>query len=57
VEEKIALAREFSDSALPLFSSGRIRPVVERVFPFSEAREAHALMERNDTFGKVVLRW
>ncbi|HET7322204.1 MAG TPA: NAD(P)H-quinone oxidoreductase [Longimicrobiaceae bacterium] len=57
LEEKIALAREFSDSALPLFASGRIRPVVERVFPFSEIAEAHRLLETNETFGKVILRW
>jgi putative PIG3 family NAD(P)H quinone oxidoreductase len=57
LEEKIALAREFSDHVLPLFSSGRIRPVVDRVYPFSEIREAHAQMEENQSFGKIVLRW
>lgn len=57
LEEKIALAREFSDHVLPLFASGRIRPVVDRVVPFAEVQEAHRLMERNQTFGKVVLSW
>lgn len=57
LEEKIALAREFSDSVLPLLSSGRIRPVVDRVYPFAEIRAAHAQMEENDSFGKIVLRW
>ena len=57
LEEKIALARDFSAHALPLFASGRLRPVVDRVFGFDRVREAHALMESNDTFGKIVLRW
>ena len=57
LEEKIALAREFSRSVLPLFSSGRIRPVVDTVFPFSEIRAAHERMERNESFGKIVLKW
>ncbi|HEX6927238.1 MAG TPA: NAD(P)H-quinone oxidoreductase [Longimicrobiaceae bacterium] len=57
VEEKIALAREFSDSVLPLFASGRIKPVVDRVYPIEEIRQAHAVMEANQTFGKIVLRW
>ena len=57
IEEKIALAREFSDRMVSLFESGRLRPVVARVFDFSEIRAAHELLESNATFGKVVLRW
>lgn len=57
LEEKIALARDFSSSVLPLLASGRVRPVLETVLPFAEVREAHRLMEENRTFGKVVLTW
>lgn len=57
LEEKIALAREFSSTVLPLLSSGKIRPVIDRVYPFSEIADAHRQMERNDTFGKIVLTW
>ncbi|HEX2077338.1 MAG TPA: NAD(P)H-quinone oxidoreductase [Longimicrobium sp.] len=57
LEEKIALAREFSNSVLPLISSGRIRPVVDSVFPFDAIRAAHARMEENASFGKIVLTW
>jgi NADPH:quinone reductase len=57
LEEKIALAREFSDAVLPLFSSGRIKPVVDRVYRFSDVVEAHRAMEENRSFGKMVLTW
>ena len=57
LEEKITLAREFSARAVPLFEAGRLRPVVDRVFPFDEIRDAHELMESNQTFGKIVLSW
>jgi len=57
LEEKIALAREFSSRMVPLFDTGRLRPVVDRVFPFDQIRDAHELMESNQTFGKIVLRW
>lgn len=57
LEEKIELAREVSGRLVPMFDAGRLRPVVDRVFPFDEVREAHQLMESNQTFGKVVLRW
>ncbi len=57
LEEKIALAREFSERIIPFFDAGRLKPVVDRVFPFEEIRAAHELMESNKTFGKIVLRW
>ncbi|MGH7604583.1 MAG: NAD(P)H-quinone oxidoreductase [Gemmatimonadaceae bacterium] len=57
LEEKIALAREFDAKVVPLFEAGQLKPVVDRVFAFSEIRAAHDLMEANATFGKIVLRW
>ena len=57
LEEKITVARELSERIVPLFDAGRLKPVVDRVFPFAEIRAAHELMESNQTFGKIVLRW
>jgi NADPH2:quinone reductase len=57
IEEKIALAREFSERALNMFDDGRLKPVVDTVLPFERIAEAHALMQSNATFGKIVLRW
>jgi putative PIG3 family NAD(P)H quinone oxidoreductase len=57
LEEKITLARAFTDHVVPLFASGRVRPIIERVYSFTEIRAAHELMESDATFGKVVLRW
>lgn len=57
LEEKVAVAEAFRASALPLFEDGRLRPVVDRVFPFAEVGAAQAYMEENRNFGKVVLRW
>jgi NADPH:quinone reductase-like Zn-dependent oxidoreductase len=57
LEEKIAVAEAFSETALPLFTSGRLRPVLDRVYPFAEVGAAHEYMEGDRNFGKVVLRW
>ena len=57
LEEKVALTRAFEERALPLFADGRVRPVVDRIVPAAEAAEAHRLLEGNETFGKVLLRW
>ncbi|HEU0013512.1 MAG TPA: NAD(P)H-quinone oxidoreductase [Longimicrobium sp.] len=57
LEEKMALAREFSGAVLPLLSSGRVKPIVDRVMKFTEAKQAHEHMESNTSFGKIVLTW
>ena len=57
LEEKIAATRAFARDALPLVAAGRVRPVVDEVLPFERAREAHERLERNDSFGKLVLRF
>jgi putative PIG3 family NAD(P)H quinone oxidoreductase len=57
LEEKISLSRDGSDKMVPLFESGRLRPVIDRVFSFKQIRDAHRLMESDSNFGKIVLRW
>ena len=43
-------------SCLELARRGKITPLVYKVFPLSEAREAMATMERREHFGKIVLQ-
>lgn len=56
-EEKAILAREFERTVIPLFASGHLAPVLDRVFPASDAAEAHRYVEGNNTFGTIVLSW
>lgn len=56
VEEKIAATRRFAAEVVPLLASGRLAPVVDRVFDLDEIRAAHERLASNETFGKVVLR-
>jgi NADPH:quinone reductase-like Zn-dependent oxidoreductase len=41
---------------MKLVSAGRLKPVVDRVFPLAEAASAHAYLESGSQFGKVVLQ-
>lgn len=55
IEEKGAATRAFEKSVLPHIASGRIKVVVDRVYPLAEAAAAQAYMGANQNFGKVVL--
>jgi 2-desacetyl-2-hydroxyethyl bacteriochlorophyllide A dehydrogenase len=43
-------------TVMKLVAAGRLKPIVDRVFPLSEAVAAHAYLESGQQFGKVVLR-
>jgi zinc-binding alcohol dehydrogenase/oxidoreductase len=47
--------KEDFEGAYELVASGKARPVVDEVFPLSEARAAHERMEAGDQLGKIVL--
>ena len=57
LEEKATLMRAFEIHVLPLLATKQIRPVIDAVIPMSNIREAHASMDGNNTFGKLVLTW
>jgi NADPH:quinone reductase-like Zn-dependent oxidoreductase len=44
------------ESVYELVKSGRVKPVVDEVFPLSEAAAAHERLERGEQLGKIVLR-
>lgn len=52
---KLRLTRAFAEQALPRFETGELRPVVDRVFAWSEAAAAHRYMEENRNIGKIIL--
>ena len=41
---------------LRMFQGGKVRPVVDSVFPLPEAKEAERRLEEKGQFGKIVLR-
>ncbi len=55
--ERAEVARRFLAEVAPSLEAGRLGPVVAAVFPFEKIREAHAAMESNAVFGKIVLSW
>jgi putative PIG3 family NAD(P)H quinone oxidoreductase len=55
VEEKIHAAHMLEHELGPLFEDKKLVPVIEKVLPLERAREGHESMQKNETFGKIVL--
>ncbi|MGW3665484.1 NAD(P)H-quinone oxidoreductase [Streptomyces sp. NPDC005141] len=55
LSEKVAIVAAVREHVWPLIGSGRVRPVVDRKLPMSEAAEAHRVLEASGHIGKVLL--
>ncbi len=55
-EQRAVSARGFARDLLPALADGRIKPLVDRVYPFDELPAAKARMEANAHVGKIVVR-
>ena len=54
-DERAQCVQAAASDLLPALAAGRIRPLIDQVFPMSAIREAHARMESNQQVGKIVL--
>jgi putative PIG3 family NAD(P)H quinone oxidoreductase len=54
-EEKATATRLFAEQVVPLLADGKVRAVIDRTYKLREISEAHARMESNENFGKIVL--
>jgi NADPH2:quinone reductase len=43
------------DKALAAAAAGKIQAIIDRTMPLREAAEAHRILERNQTLGKIIL--
>jgi len=55
-EQRAVTVRGFTADILPFIAQGKIRPLVDRVFPFSELPAAKNYMESNAHLGKIAVR-
>ena len=55
-EFKAYLLSELVKNVWPKIENGEIKPSIYKVLPMAEAAEAHAILERGENIGKVVLK-
>lgn len=56
LDYQIKLTKDFYDFAYDKIVSGRIRPVIDKIYDWKDVSEAHKRMEENKNIGKIVLR-
>jgi NADPH:quinone reductase len=54
-EQRAAAVPGFVADLLPAIAAGRIRPVIDKIYPFDQLAAAKAYMESNRHLGKIVL--
>jgi NADPH:quinone reductase len=52
---KSLVAEELARTVWPHVEAGRLKPVIDSVFPLADAATAHALMDSGEHVGKIVL--
>ncbi|XP_033739726.1 quinone oxidoreductase PIG3-like isoform X2 [Pecten maximus] len=55
IQYKGDLVRNFVEAALPHFDSGKLKPIIDTVFPMENISAAHMYMESNANTGKIVI--
>lgn len=53
---KAQILKELTEKVWPKIEDGTIKPSIYRVLPIEQAEEAHAILQRGENVGKVVLR-
>jgi len=53
--DKCEITARFRQRWLPPLVEGRIKPIIDTVFPMAQVRAAHEYMEANKNFGKIIL--
>ncbi|MFQ5351129.1 MAG: zinc-binding dehydrogenase, partial [Thermoanaerobaculia bacterium] len=54
-EEKARLVAAFEEFAADRLADGRLRPLIDRRYPFERIAEAYAAMESGGLLGKIVV--
>lgn len=54
-ENKAQIVSEVEKKVWPAIAEGKVKPVIYKYFAFSEAAEAHKLIESSKHMGKIML--
>ncbi|MGA9293408.1 MAG: zinc-binding dehydrogenase, partial [Ignavibacteriaceae bacterium] len=53
---QIRLTKDFAEFSLDKFKTGKLRPVIAKIYSWRDVSEAHKYIEENKNFGKLILK-
>ncbi len=56
LDYQIKLTKDFSEYSLEKFRTGELKPLIDKIFSWKDAAEAHQYIEANKNTGKLVLK-
>ena len=56
LDYQIRVTKDFAEYSLEKFRTGKLRPVIDKIYSWKDAAEAHEYIEGNKNFGKLVLK-
>jgi len=54
-ENKAVVVTEVEKNVWPAIEAGKVKPVIYKYLPLSQAAEGHSLMESSNHIGKILL--
>jgi NADPH:quinone reductase-like Zn-dependent oxidoreductase len=54
--EKVEIKERFMAQFWPQLTDGTIKPIIDSVYPISQANEAQQQMAENQNIGKIILK-
>lgn len=55
LDYKIALTKDLQKSCMPHFATGKLKPIIDSIIPWTEVVQGHQRMESNLNTGKIVM--
>lgn len=56
LEYKIGLTKDLQTHCMPHFASGKLKPIIDSIIPWTEVVQGHQRMESNLNTGKIILQ-
>jgi tumor protein p53-inducible protein 3 len=56
LDYQIRLTKDFAEYSIEKFKTGKLKPVIDKIYNWKDAAEAHQYIEANKNFGKLVLK-
>ncbi len=56
LDYQIRLTKDFAEYSVEKFETGKLKPVIDKIYSWKNAVEAHKYIEENKNFGKLVLK-